>query len=173
MPHSAIRLTVMAVILVMSVGSHAQEHLFAVKGVVCDPSGAVIQQAEVVFKGESDRIVAPTAMDGSVKLNLKAGKYVVTITAVGFATAKLVDFVVPSPIADPFRVSLKIDQSQTAYGSDLGHSRISYLQTVPSELPNTIQEERTRPSPPVVQLATPKHRSMRCLYLWRCSPSQP
>jgi hypothetical protein len=168
----------MVIILALSAGSltgaaYAQEHLFAVEGVVVDPSGAVIQQADVVFKAESESIAAQTGMDGSVNLNLAAGKYVVTITAVGFATAKLVDFIVPSPTADPFRVSLKIDQSQTAYGSDLGHSRISYLQTVPSELPNTIQEERTRPSLPVVQLATPRHRSMRCLYLWRCSPSQP
>jgi len=151
----------------------AVEQLFTVKGVVVDPSGAVIPQAEVVFKGESDRIAANTGMDGSVNLNLEAGKYVVTISAVGFATTKLVDFFVPAPTADVFRVSLKIDQSQTFYGSDLGHSGIAHVPTIPSELPNIIQDEPTRPSSPVAQPATTKHRSMRCLYLWRCSASQP
>lgn len=54
----------------------AQQYLFAVKGVVVDPSRAVIQQAEVVFGGESDTIVAHTLMDGAVNLNSEAGNYV-------------------------------------------------------------------------------------------------
>jgi Carboxypeptidase regulatory-like domain len=151
---------------------YAQEHLFAVKGVVVDPSGAVIPQAAVVFKGELGTIVAHTGMDGSVSANLEAGKYLVTINAFGFATTKLVDFSVPGPTADVFRVSLKVDQSQMNYGSDFGHSIVA-VPTVPSELPNIIKDEPTRTSLPVVQPATTKRRSMRCLYLWRCSASQP
>jgi uncharacterized membrane protein len=151
----------------------AAEQLFAVKGVVVDPSGAVIPQAEVVFKGESDRIAAHTGMDGAVNVNLEAGKYVVTISAFGFATTKLVDVFVPGPTADVFRVSLKVDQSQINYGSDLGHSGIAHVPTVPSEMPDVIiKDEPTPTSLPVVQPAT-KRRSMRCLYLWRCSAPQP
>jgi Carboxypeptidase regulatory-like domain len=106
----------MAIILSTAAGfviaaSYAQEQAFAVKGVVVDPSGAVISQAEVVFKGKSGTIVAHTGMDGSVTVSLEAGQYVVTISAFGFATTKLADFSVSGPAADTLRVSLKIDQS--------------------------------------------------------------
>jgi carboxypeptidase family protein len=173
----AIRLSVMIIILGMSAGfvtavGYAQEDLFAVKGFVVDPSGAVIPQAEVVFKGESDRIAAHTGMDGSVNVNLAAGKYGVTISAVGFATTKLVDFSVPRAAADAFRITLKVDQSPTYHGWGPGPDNIA-VPTVPSELPDTIQDEPTCSSLPVAQPATTKRPSMGCLYLWRCSVSQP
>lgn len=172
-----IRLSVMFIVLSTSAGffiaaGHAQEHQFAVKGVVVDPTGAVLQQAEVVFKSESGTIIAHTGMDGSVTVNLEAGKYVVTISAFGFATTKLANFSVPGPDAASFRVSLKIDQSQMNYGSDFGQSRRLEVPTDSSELSEIIKDEPTRTSLPVVQPATTKHRSMRCLYLWRCSASQ-
>ena len=43
---------------------NAQEHLFAVKGVVVDPSGAVIPQAEVVFKGSQGGLLHIPAWTG-------------------------------------------------------------------------------------------------------------
>jgi hypothetical protein len=155
--------------------AYSQEHLFAVNGVVVDQSGAGIQQAEAVFKGESGTIVAHSDANGSVNVNLKAGSYVVTVTAHAFATAKLIDFSVPDPTANAFRVVLKIDQSQVSYGSDLGQSSRDRdtVPTVPSELTNSIEDEPTRTSSLVVRSVTTKHRSMQCLYLWRCSASQP
>ena len=143
--------------------------LFAVKGVVVDQSGAVISTAEVVFKEESGTIVAHTAMDGSVNVSLKAGSYVVTVSAAGFAPTNLVDFSVPGPTAEAFRVTLKIDQSQINYGSNFGRSSAD-VPTIASELPNVV------PGIPIDQPARPaaaKHRSMRCLYLRKCSASQP
>ena len=176
----AIRLGVTIIILGTSAGfviaaGYAQEHLFAVKGVVVDQSGADIPQAEVVFKGKSGTVVAHTDMNGSVNVKLEADDYAVTVNAVGFATAKLVDFSVPVPSAEAFRVILKIDQSRINYGSDFGQSGRDYntVPTVPAQLPNIIQDEPTRTSSLVVQSATTKRRSMRCLYLWRCSAPQP
>ena len=174
----AIRLSVTVVLLSTAGGfviaaGHAQESLFAVKGLVVDPSGAVIAQAEVVFKGESGTIVAHTDANGSANVNLGAGKYVVTVSAFGFATAKLVDFSVPGPTADTFHVSLKIDQRQGDFGSGSPNVVPIAVPTVPSELPNVIKDEPSPTSLPVARPATTKRRSMRCLYLWRCSASQP
>ena len=170
------RISVMAVVLSMPAGfvaaGYTQEHLFPVKGVVVDPSGAVIQQAEVVFKGESGTIISHTGMDGSVNVNLEAGKYLVAISAYGFATTKLVDFSVPRPTAPAFQVRLKLDHIDFGSGSDNGHSGILSVATVPSELLNVIKDDPTRPPLPVVQPAATKRRSPRCLYLWNCSASR-
>jgi len=146
-----------------------------VKAVVVDRQGAVITYAEVLFKGESGTVVAHTGADGSVNVNLAAGKYFVTVSAFGFATAKLVDFSVPSATAGAFRVILEIDPSAFhQYGSGSDPSEHIAVPTEPSELPNIINDEPTRTtSLPVVQRAITKRRSMRCLYLWRCSASQP
>ena len=165
----------MVIVLSTSAGfvlaAYPQEHVLAVKGVVDDPSGAVIQQAEVVFKGESDTIVTHTGMDGSLNVNLKAGKYVVTVSAFGFATATLVDFPVSGSNADAFRVILR-PRPGTMQPSMDANPHIS-VSPFPSELPNIIQDEPTRSSLPVAQPATTKRRSMRCLYLWRCSATRP
>ena len=165
----AIRLSVMVIALstfasLVTGAGYAQEHRFAVRGVIVDSSGAVIPQAEVVFKGESGTFVSHTGMDGSVNVHLEAGKYLLTISAVGFAT-KLADFSVPGATADIFRVVLN---SRSEVRADRYHEDIG-VPTVPSELPNIIKDEPTRSYLPVVQSVTTKRRSMRCLYLWRCS----
>jgi Carboxypeptidase regulatory-like domain len=169
----SIRLSVMVIVLgegFVIAATDPQDHLFAVKGVVVDESGAVVPNAEVVFKEESGTIVAHAGMDGSVNVNLGAGKYVVRVSALGFATTKLVDFSVPSPTADAFHVILKA--GSIFFGSGSPHVVPLVVPTVPSELPDVIiKDEPTPTALPVVQLATTKRRSMRCLYLWRCSAS--
>jgi hypothetical protein len=150
---------------------YAQEHLFGVKGFVVDELGAVISTAEVTFKGESGTILGHTGMDGSVYVNLGAGKYVVTISVPGFATAKLVDFSVSGPNADAFRVSLTADPISWGSGSP-NVGPLVEAPTVPSELPDVIVDEAARTSSLAAQPATTKRRSMRCLYLWKCSASQ-
>jgi len=169
------RISVMAIVLSTSLGSvvsraHAQERQFAVHGVVVDSGGAAISGAEVSFKAESGAVVSHTGMDGSVHVNLAAGEYAVTVRARGFAVKNLVDLAVPSPSADTFRVILEIDQSQLSDGSDFGHGA-GRTPTEPSELPNVIKDESTSTSLPLQQPAASKRRSIRCLYLWRCSAS--
>jgi Carboxypeptidase regulatory-like domain len=110
----AIRFSVIAIVFSSSAGlvvttGHAQEHMFAVTGVVVDQQGAPFDMAEVVFKGGSGTIVAHTDASGSVLVNLEAGKYVLTASHAGFITTQLVDFSVPGPTAHDFRVVLKFD----------------------------------------------------------------
>jgi hypothetical protein len=165
----AIVLGTFAVFLVAT--GYAQDRLFAAKGVVVDQAGAVITHAQLAFKGESGIIVSPTGMDGFVNVNLKAGKYVVTVSASGFATTQLVDFWVPGSTADAFRVVLNVDPD-ASLRSDRYHDDIE-VPTLPSELRNILPDDPTPTSLPVVRPATIKHRSTRCLYLWRCSASKP
>src|SRR5215813_1226352 len=119
-----IRFCMMVVVLGASAGlikadTNPQEQLFAIKGYVVDRSGAIIPQAEVVFKGESGTILAHVDKNGIVNVNLAAGKYDVTIRAYAFATKKLTGFSVPRPTDDTFQVTLEIDQSQLPLpGSD-------------------------------------------------------
>jgi hypothetical protein len=170
----SIRLSVMAIALsagFVNAATDPQERLFAIEGVVVDESGARITHAQVVFKGESGTIVAHTGMDGSVNVNVAAGKYVATVSALGFVTTKLVDFSVPSPTADAFRVVLQVSQVRFGSGPDPGF--LAPVATIQSELPDAIKDEPNRTSSPVVQPAATKQRSARCLYLWRCSVSQP
>jgi hypothetical protein len=168
----AIRLSVVVIFFptftaFIAAGYAQEKHLFGVKGFVVDELGAVIPTAEVTFKGKSGTILAHTVMDGSVSANLETGKYVVTIRATGFAGAELVDFSVSGPNADAFRVSLKVDPIP------LGIDLLPEVPTVPSNLPDIIIQDEPARTFPVAQPATTKHRSMRCLHLWRCSASQP
>ena len=154
------RLSLMAIILSTSAGffisaGHAQERLFAVEGVIVDPSGAVIPNAEVKFKGESGTIVSHGGTDGTVNVNLAAGKYVVTVAALAFATRNI-DLSVPSPNEAPFRVTLTV-----AGGSSV---EVSTVPTESSESPSVVTG-----APSVVQPPATRRRSIRCLFLWRCS----
>jgi hypothetical protein len=172
----AIRLSMMAIVLGTSAGfligaGYAQEYRYAVKGVVVDQSGAVVPQAEVLFQKGVHRIIAHTGMDGSVKVYLEVGSYVVTVCAFGFAPYnKLINVALPRPSADAFLVTLKVDQSQLGYGSDFGQG---WDRSILCDLPNIVQDQPPPVSLPVVQPAATKHRSMRCLFLWRCSASKP
>ena len=149
----------------------AQELKFAVRAVVVDQQGAPLR-AEVVFNGKSGSVVGHTDQSGSVNLNLEAGKYVVTVSAAGFLTTKLVDFSVLGRTDHGFRVTLKFDPVKGALRSDR-NSPHDEVPTIPSESPNIIKDEPTQSLSPVTQTAIRKRRSARCLYLWRCSPSQP
>ena len=150
---------------------HSQGKKFAVKGVIIDQQGAPVS-ASVVLNGDSATIAGHTDESGSINLNLEAGKYVVTVSAVGFFTTKLVDFSVSGPTAHDFRIVLKIDLVNGMRRADR-YSTHDEVPTVPSEPPNIIKDEPIQSSLPVTQPATRKRHSARCLYLWRCSASQP
>src|SRR6266581_1680682 len=55
--------------------------------IVFDPSGAVITNAEVTFKGEKT-ITTKTGQDGSIQVPLPHGIYTVTTSSPGFKTNK-------------------------------------------------------------------------------------
>lgn len=84
---------------------YAQEPMCEVKGTVVDESGAVIPQAEVVFKGESGTTASHTGVDGAVNVTLRTGRYAVWISRAGFIPAKLVDFNVAGSSPSVFRIA--------------------------------------------------------------------
>jgi hypothetical protein len=117
------------------------EPVAEVKGIVADAAGALIPQSEVVFKGESGTIVAHTSMDGSVTVELRTGRYAVTIAKPGFVRAKLVDFRIDAPTPTAFRVVLQVDRTPTDGGEFHG-----VAPTTTSDLPYLL--ERQGPPPP-------------------------
>jgi hypothetical protein len=137
------------------------ELLAEVKGVVADETGAVIPRSEVVFKGELGTVVSHTGLDGSAIVELRTGKYAVTVAKRGFVTAKVVDLQISAPTPTAFRVVLQLDQTPTDGGIFEG------VPTTTSELPNVISSEPSRV--PAARPPTPKSRSLRSLYLWKCA----
>jgi hypothetical protein len=83
---------IVALVLGMRLATYAQEPSFEVKCTVVDEMGAVIPHAEVAFKGQSGTTVSHTGPDGVVTQALRAGKYAVSVTQIGFFTTVLPDF---------------------------------------------------------------------------------
>lgn len=148
--------------------ANAQEHLEPVEGVVVDETGAATPHVKLVFQAGSDTFVAYAGTSGVVRVMLAAGRYEVTISQFGFATTRLDDFLVLRPNVDTFRVVLKI----AATDIDPLVPTAVRVPTVVSELPNVIADETPCASLPMTQAIPTKRRSMRCLYLWRCSTTQ-
>jgi hypothetical protein len=109
-----------------------------VKGIVTDATGAVIPNCEVSFKEESGTIVSHTGMDGTVKLELRTGKYAVTVTGIGFVTTKLIDFQISAPAPATFRVVLQ------AAGTPTNGGLVPGVATITSDLPNAISPTAIR-----------------------------
>jgi hypothetical protein len=143
---------------------HAQEHMFAVTGGVVDQQGAPFHMAEVVFNGDSGSIVGHTDASGSIHVNLEAGKYVVTVSAAGFVTTKLVDFSVPGPTPHDFRIVLKFDPKT----GNLSQDRYvpPEVAMAPWDLRNITKDESAQSSLPATQpdhfrLSTPVVKAWR------------
>lgn len=148
--------------------ANAQEHLEPVEGVVVDETGAAIPHVKLVFHAGSNTFVAYTDMNGVVRVMLAAGRYEVTISQFGFATTRLADFFVLRPNVDTFQIVLKI----AATAIDPVVPTAVRVPTVVSELPNVIAAEHFSASVPMTQPARTRRRSIRCLYLRRCSTTQ-
>lgn len=71
-------------------------------------------------------------MDGSVTVELRTGRYFVTITKFGFVTAKLTDLQINAPTPAAFRVVLQVDRTPNDGGNLEG------VPTATSDLPNVI-----------------------------------
>lgn len=102
-------------------------------------TGAVVPQSTVVFKSESGEIVGHTSMDGSVREELRTGKYIVTASQRGFATSKPVTLLIDAPASFKCRVVLEL-------GSGTVHSFDTVLPGVPtltSDLPSVIAPPST------------------------------
>lgn len=106
--------------------------------IVFDPSGAVIPNAEVTFKGEKT-VAARTAQDGSVQISLPYGSYVVTINSPGFKAAKIIDF--PVETDKPPLLNIVLQLSPTI--GDCFPCNVQGVATITSDVPNVIEEKST------------------------------
>jgi carboxypeptidase family protein len=120
-----------------------------VTGIVTDATGAVIPHSEVVFKGESGTLVSHTSTDGTVKVELRTGKYSVTVAGIGFVTAKLADFQINAPDPATFRLVLQVD------GTPTDGPLVPGVATITSDLPNVI-------GPTAIHDAQESHRTKDC-----------
>ncbi|MGO8797430.1 MAG: DUF6438 domain-containing protein [Candidatus Sulfotelmatobacter sp.] len=106
-----------AVIVVVAIGtslaSYAQEKSLEVKCTVVDEMGAIIPNAEVKFKGQSGTIVSHTGLDGVVIQALRAGRYAVSVTQIGFVTTVLPDFNVAGTTQSACRIPLRVGDRPT------------------------------------------------------------
>jgi hypothetical protein len=104
---------IVAVALGMSLASYAQEPSFEVKCTVVDEMGAVIPHAEVAFKGQSGTTVSHTGPDGVVTQALRAGRYAVSVTQIGFVTTVLPDLNVAGTTQPACRIPLRVGDRPT------------------------------------------------------------
>jgi hypothetical protein len=157
--------------LVIATG-HAQvaPPVSEVKITVVDENGARIADGELVFKAESKTVVSHTGSDGAVRVALPNGQYAVTASHLGFLKNEVPNFQIVAPEPKELRIVLKVascKNSSCILGPDVG----AMIPTITSDLP-TVVEDAPSPVPPAQPATeTRKSRSLRCLYLWKCSTS--
>jgi len=110
--------------------------------VVSDPSGAVVPNAEVAFRGGKN-FTTETRQDGSVQVGLPYGSYLVTIARPGFKTTKIIGFQVHVPRPNDLNVVLELGH----YCDDCCDDCVlgTGVQTLTSDLPNVIEPNMTMP----------------------------
>jgi hypothetical protein len=128
---------------------------------VKDESGAVVAGAEVSVAATTSSETAKvlqTSSNGIATLDLLPGTYNLSVKSQGF---KVVNrrVVITDAERPTFPVILRVDSCPPGpcIVSVTGTEQVA---TEQSELPNVINDERTQAA---------ARRSIRCLYLWRCS----
>ena len=161
-------------VFLLLAASHAQvgPPLSEIKVTVVDQNGARIADSELVFKGDSKTIVSHTGSEGAVTVALPSGQYSVAAGHSGFLKNEVLDFQVVAPEPLELKVVLMVDPHSEICGLACGCSPCPLMPTITSEVPNVIVIDETRPRPPALPAAQIKKiRSLRCLYLWKCSIS--
>jgi hypothetical protein len=140
--------------------------LSEIKVTVVDQTGAVIADSEVIVKGASKTISLHTGSDGTVMVTLPRGQYAITASHYGFVKNNVPDLQVVAPAPGELKVALMVGSTSVICGPCAGAPETPLIT---SDLPNVIEDD---PSPvPPIQATTRKNRSLRCLYLWKCSTS--
>jgi len=102
--------------------------------VVSDPTGAVIPNAEVTFQG-AEKLRAKTTQDGSVRVALPYGGYVVRVARPGFKTTKITNFQVRLNKPPVLNVVLELGRDC----DDCCDDCFAGIQTTTSDLPHVIE----------------------------------
>jgi hypothetical protein len=157
-------------LLIGACGAQEAAPLAKVKVTLFDQTGAVIVGGEVDFKSAAKTIVSHTGPDGSVVATLPGGRYSVTAIQRGFQKEEISDFEVVAPQSNELKIVLKVDPNAIVDCGPCGCGGcvplIETTQTSP-EPPTAITSEPVPVSPPPT--AAKKIRSLRCLYVWKCS----
>jgi len=165
----SIRVVVMAVVIstflstVISVG-HAQAVSFKspVTVRVFDGKGAAIANCVVVIRNDSGVIASHTEADGALTLSLQSGRYSVTASKAGFVRTNLE---VQVPISEALRVIMNVDTIGDHEMFEIPNTDTGSMRYPPLDL--TVLNNADFQ----VRRWTPKKRSWRCLYVWKCSTS--
>ena len=162
--------TIAVSIFLLIAGGQAQvaAPLSEIKVTVVDQTGAVIADSEVIVKGDSKAISSHTGSDGTVLVTLPSGQYAVTASHYGFLKNNVPDLQVVAPAPGELKIALMVGSTSVICGPCAGAPETPLIT---SDLPNIIEDDPS-PVPPVRTAAgTRKNRSVRCLYLWKCSTS--
>jgi hypothetical protein len=142
---------VLAVLLLSFAGAVAQNATTSLRGVVRDPSGAVVPGATITLTSKASGQVLTTQSKGSGEyqlLQLAPAKYVITATAPGFGTVnKTAELLVNQPATIDFSLGVTADNTvvdvnldaQTLNFSDasMGDAKSNeMIQAIPSETRN-------------------------------------
>lgn len=103
--------------------------------VVADLTGARLPNAEIKFLGGVEA-TTETGMDGSAKVTLPQGKYLVIITCPGFELARVRDFSVDPTQSATLNVALQFGPNTQDWPGDPGVP--VHVPTITSDLPNII-----------------------------------
>jgi hypothetical protein len=107
---------------------------------VVDPSGAVVQNAEVGFTGER-KLTTTTGQDGSSHVTLPYGSYTVIVKSPGFEPAKIINLPIRVPEPPDLKVALQLGNSVP----DPMFETPIPVETITSDLPNVIAPKVTLP----------------------------
>jgi hypothetical protein len=169
---TAAALAVSAFLVIAAAQAQVSSPVSAVKVTVFDQSGAVIADGEVVFKSDSKTIASRTGKDGVAIATLPSGRYSVTAKQPGFLKEEVNDFQVGASGPKELTMVLKVDPHSSAPCGPCGCGVCPDLvPTIPAapDLPTEIRPKRSGDSN--APRGTRKIRSLRCLYVWRCSAS--
>lgn len=101
--------------------------------VVTDETGAVIPNAEVVFRSATHEITTHTDSNGATNVKLQSGTYVVTAKMQGFAEKKVPEFLVQAPEPAVLKLALSVGGCD-----DCGDGVFSPIEIEPVKLPEML-----------------------------------
>jgi hypothetical protein len=160
-------------IFLLIAGSQAQIAASSaeIKVTVTDSTGARIPGSDVVFKSDSKTIVSHFGSELAAIVTLPSGLYSVTVSARGFLKYNVSDFNVVAPLPGELRILLSVDPDFCKNNACICSPCVGApdTPTIISELPNVIEDDPSPFSPVQPVTKTRKSRSLRCLYLWKCS----
>ena len=169
---TAAAIAISAFLLIAAAQAQVSSPVSSVKVTVFDQNGAVVADSEVVFKSDSKTVASRTGKDGVAIATLPSGRYSVTAEQPGFLKEEVTDFQVGASGPKELTMVLKVDPRPSAPCGPCGCGVCPDLvPTIPATSDPSSQIRPNLSGDSNGPRATRKTRSLRCLYLWKCSAS--